>query len=243
MRDATNLWSAIRQSAAGDSRSLARHVKWLESDFVYYDSDPHVPLPPTSWLLGIPPDGRANSFGEEADTGELRTLAVIASRAHNSEWLRWFRAGECAMPARYYLQQSVNEKLRNRVSPKLLWNVPRSRPQDLALYLVSDNLLGAVWLQFAELINGNKPLRRCAACQSWIVISTEGTGRRSNRSTCSNACRMKIYEQRKKEAQRLRQQGLSAREIARLLRADQERVRKWIAATRTGQKTPNLKKR
>lgn len=176
----------------------------------------------------------AISDREGGDADEERTLAVIASPAINPGWLRWFRPGDSAMPARYYLQKSVNEKLKTRVSPKLLWNVRRNRPHDLALYFVPENLLGAIWLELAEVINGNKPLRQCAACKTWIVISTEGVGNRSNRFTCSNACRMKIYYQRKLEARRLRQQGLSVKQIAKSLGANAERVRLWVGPKGTG---------
>jgi hypothetical protein len=160
IRDAINLWSALRLAAAGDSQQLARYVNWLRPDFVYYDSHPDHPLPRTSSMLGIPPDSKANSSNQDPEIGDRRTIEIIASLQRNSEWLRYFRTGDCTMPARYYLQKVVNEKLKNRVSPKLLWNVRRNRPHDLALYFVPEHLLGVVWLQLAEVVNGNKPIRQ-----------------------------------------------------------------------------------
>jgi hypothetical protein len=236
IRDATTLWLALRQALSGDSGPLNRHIKWARKDLVYYDSHPDYPLPRVSWLLGIPPDTKGNSCHQEPETGDQRTLATIASSTQNSEWLRWFRAGDCIMPARYYLQKVVNEKLKNRVSPKLLWNVARNRPLDLALYFVPENLLGVAWLQFAEVINGNKPIRQCAACKGWIVISTEGTGNRSNRSTCSNACRMKVYYGRQLKARELSERGLSIKQIAKSLRADEQSVHSWVGSKNSGHK-------
>jgi hypothetical protein len=228
IRDATTLWSAIRQAAAGDSHQLARQVKWLRKDFVYYDSHPDYPRPGASLLLGIPPDGKASSFNQDPETGDRRTLATIASPLQNSEWFRWFRKGDCIMPARYYLQQTVNQKLKNRVSPNLLWNVQHDRPHDLALYFVPENLLGVAWLQLAEVINGNKPIRQCVACKTWIVISTEAVGKRSNRSTCSDACRMKVYYRRQLKACELKDQGLRIEQIAKRLRTTERRVGSWL---------------
>ena len=229
IRDATTLWSAIQRAAAGDSHQLIRHIKWLREDFVYYNSHPDYPLPRASLLLGIPPDTKASSFHQDPEIGDLRTLARIATPLENSEWLKRFRAGDCIMPARYYLQKTINEQLKNRVSPKLLWNVQRNRPHDLALYFVPENLLGVAWLQFAEVINGNKPIRQCAACKSWIVVSTEGAGKRSNRSTCSNACRMKVYYDRQLKARELRDESLSVKQIAKSLGTTEKSVRSWLA--------------
>jgi hypothetical protein len=243
IRDATQLWLALRQAVSGDSSRLTRHIKWGRNDLVYYDSHPDYPLPRTSWMLGIPPDRKANSSTKDPEISEQRTIALIASDKHNSEWLKWVRAGDCTMPARYYLQQVVNEKLKNRVSAKLLWNVQRNRPHELALYFVPENLLGVAWLQFAEVINGNRPIRQCAACKSWIVISTEGSGNRSNRSTCSNACRMKVYYDRQLKARELSDQGLSIREIAKSLRADAKSVRSWIGVKRSGHQAGKSKTR
>ena len=175
--------------------------------------------------------------GGSADTNAAdKQRLVIASTLINPEWLKLFRYGDREMATRYYLQSWVNEKLKHRVSPKLLWNVRHNRPHDLALYFVPEDLLGAVWLQFAEVINGNRPLRQCATCKTWIVISPEGIGKRSNRFTCSNACRMKVYYGRQMEARRLDRLGLSIREIAKILKADHQRVRQWVERNRTRRK-------
>jgi hypothetical protein len=132
------------------------------------------------------------------------------------------------MPAKYYLQKTVNENLRNRVSPQLLWNVRRNRPHGLALFFVPQSLIGLMWLQLAQAVNGNKQYRQCLACRTWMLISRETAGKRSSRSSCSNACRMKVYYGRIVQARDLRRQGLSVRQIADRLSADEQAVRRWI---------------
>jgi len=89
------------------------------------------------------------------------------------------------MPAKYYLQKTVNENLRNRVSPQLLWNVRRNRPHGLALFFVPQSLIGLMWLQLAQAVNGNKQYRQCLACKTWMLISRETAGKRSSRFSCS----------------------------------------------------------
>ena len=103
-------------------------------------------------------------------------------------------------PAQYYLQKIVNEHLKTHVSPQLLWNVKGGRPDKLGLFFVPQSLLGFMWLQFAEAINGNRTYRQCSACHTWMVITPEGIGKRSSRLTCSNACRMKVYYGRMAQA-------------------------------------------
>jgi hypothetical protein len=129
------------------------------------------------------------------------------------------------------LQKTLNENLRNRVSPQLLWSVRRSRPNSLALFFVPGNLLGLMWLQLAQAVNGNKQYRQCLACKTWMLISPETDGHRSSRFTCSNACRMKVYYGRKLRARSLRQQGLSVKQIADRLTADVQAVRGWTGGS------------
>jgi len=139
-----------------------------------------------------------------------------------------FRAGDCLMPAKYYLQKIANQQLKARVSPQQLWNVRRERPEALVLFFVPQSLLGLMWLQLAEAVNGNRAYRQCSACKTWMVISPEGIGRRSGRFTCSNACRMKVYYGRIVEARRLAQQGRPIPEIAKRLNTTNQKVRGWI---------------
>jgi hypothetical protein len=225
MRQAVNLWSALREAQSGDMTKLSRHIQWPRSNFVYYDNHPDRPIPAEARLLGIAgPRRSVENNGEDA----FRTIAAIASEALNPEWLKLFRVGDCLMPAKYYLQKVVNQHLKTRVSPQLLWNVRSNRRDNLSLFFVPRNLLGLMWLQLAEAINGNRQYRQCVACKTWMVISHEGVGSRSSRFTCSDACRMKVYYGRKVEARRLHQQGLSVREIAQRLSAAQQKVRGWV---------------
>jgi hypothetical protein len=233
LRQAVNLWSAVREAESGDETNLARRVQWPRKNLVYYDSHPDLPIPPVyAQLFGLRPAPRsARVAAAIRDDDTRRSFAVIASAELNSEWLKLFRVGDCLMPAKYYLQKTVNENLRNRVSPQLLWNVRRNRPRGLALFFVPQSLIGLMWLQLAQAVNGNKQYRQCLACKTWMLISREAAGKRSSRSSCSNACRMKVYYGRIVQARDLRRQGLSVRQIAGRLTADEQAVRRWIKAS------------
>jgi hypothetical protein len=79
-----------------------------------------------------------------------------------------------------------------------------------------------------QAVNGNKQYRQCLACKTWMLISRESAGKRSSRSSCSNACRMKVYYGRKIQARNLHRKGLSVSQIADRLGADAQAVRLWI---------------
>jgi hypothetical protein len=232
MRQAVSLWSALREAQSGDMTRLSTHIRWAGNNLVYYDDQPDRPLPAEARLLGIASLFRKRTADNHEDG--FRTVAVIASEKLNPHWLKLFRFGDYLMPAKYYLQKLVNEQLKARVSPQLLWNLRRNRP-DLALFFVPQNLLGLMWLQLAEAVNGNRGYRQCSACGTWMVITPEGTGSRSSRFTCSNACRMKVYYGRRVEARRLYQQGLPVREIARRLNTARQMVHGWVK----GRKPPS----
>jgi hypothetical protein len=229
LRNAVMLWSALCEAEQRKTAKLRQHIQWPSNSFVYFDSHPHLPAPPRARFMGSKPVHVASLKPDYLPGVGLREIAVIASQLISPEWLKLFRGGDRILPARYHLQKTVNEALLNRVSPRLLWNVKRGRPKNLGLYFVPTNLLGVMWLQFAEAIVGTRSFRQCSACKTWIVISRAEEGSRSSRFTCSTACRMRLYYRRQTEARRLFGKGIPVTEIARRLSAKPEKVRRWIA--------------
>ena len=228
LRNAVMLWSALCEAKQGKAARLRRHIQWLSDSFVYFDSHPHLPAPALAQFMGLEPGQVASPKPDMLLDIGRREIAVIASQLISPEWLKFFRGGDRILPARYYLQKTVNEVLLNQVSPRLLWNVKRGHPRSLGLYFVPTNLLGLMWLQLAEAIVGTRSFRQCTACKTWIVISRAKEGSRSSRFTCSTACRMRLYYRRQTEARRLRGKGIPVTEIARRLSAKPEKVRRWI---------------
>jgi hypothetical protein len=228
LRNAVMLWSALCEAEQGKTAKLRQHIQWPSNSLVYFDSHPHLPAPSLARFMGLEPGHVASPKPDKLPDIGRREIAVIASQLTGPEWLKFFRSGDRILPARYYLQKTVNEALLNPISPRLLWNVKRGRPKNLGLYFVPTNLLGLIWLQFAEAIVGTRSFRQCSACKTWIVISRAKEGSRSSRFTCSTACRMRLYYRRQTEARRLRGKGISVTEIARRLSAKPEKVRRWI---------------
>lgn len=65
----------------------------------------------------------------------------------------------------------------------------------LALVLKPADLLGAMWLELALAIDGDKKHRQCPACSSWFEIDPDV--HRSNAKYCSDACKSRQWRIRK----------------------------------------------
>ena len=201
MKAAVSLWQAIN---AEDTSVLAKCIRWRGPNHITYE------WPPSSdW------------------TTPWSTHATIAAPGINSHLLERFERGDVLKPARYYLQEVVNKSLDELVAPRLLWTAPDRN--EMGLFIVPDTLIGCLWLQLASAIADFRKFRLCEGCRKPMLVAPEGSGYRTNRKTCSNACRIRLYSRRKLEARQLRGQKLPVREIAKRLGTGIEQVKRWIA--------------
>lgn len=203
MKAAVTLWRAIEGE---DSSVLAGCIRWRSRDHVTYDW-------PSSSELNTP----------------WSTHATIAAPEINSHLLERFQYGDVLKPARLYLQEVVNRSLAKLVAPQLLWKAPDRN--EMGLYMVPNNLIGCLWLQLADAIAGFQKFRLCEneSCRKPMLVAAEGSGYRTNRKTCSNACRIKLYSNRKLEVRQLRDKKVSLREIAKRLDTEVDQIKRWIA--------------
>jgi hypothetical protein len=214
MRFALTLWDAIRSKDVG---RLRRFILFQEGSdrtcgFVYRSSE---------------------------EVGDGYEIALIDERAHDIP----VEARALAVPAnvthlaRVVVQKLVNEQLWSHTGPSLLFE---SRKKDnLNLRIVPKNLMGAMWLQFARGIDGNKDYHRCRTCGKWFEISLEAN--RPTRLFCKDACRYKFYRERIAAAQKLHLEGVSIEAIAQHLETDTATVEGWIVrpAPRKGRAVAN----
>jgi hypothetical protein len=201
MKAAVTLWEAIRDE---NSSVLASCIRWRSRDHVTYD------WPPSSeW------------------TTPWSTHATIAAPGINSHLLKQFERGDVRKPARYYLQEVVNKSLGELVAPRLLWTAPDRN--EMGLFIVPDTLIGCLWLQLADAIAGFQKFRLCENCRKPMLVAAEGSGYRTNRKTCSNACRIRLYSNRKIEARQLHDKKVSVPEIAKRLNTGVDQIKRWIA--------------
>lgn len=105
------------------------------------------------------------------------------------------RHGQLVQPAWHFLQSMVNQAIRARVAPQLLWH-----DEKLRLYFRPDSLRAAMWLQLARAIAGKAEYRRCEICSAWFELKP-GVNRADKR-LCTDACKMVRYRREKARKQK-----------------------------------------
>jgi hypothetical protein len=96
----------------------------------------------------------------------------------------------------------------------------------MSLQLEVDDLLSVLWVQFAVAVAEDKSFARCQFCNRPFELAPQIN--RADRVFCSDNCRVKAYQQRRKLAINLRQQGETPRSIAKATGTDLQTVKKWI---------------
>jgi hypothetical protein len=184
MRFAVRLWDLTK---ARDLTGLAQHVHWFGTDRVVCASN-------RKWW--------SSKIGESLPPGER---AWTISQNLSAEMFAQIRPGDLIVPALYAMQLEMNSHLVNS-SARLLWNRSHTRQE---LCFLPFHLLSALWLQFAQSVDGNTAYRQCPECGNWFGVAP-GTAR-ADKLFCSNTCRARGHRARQLEAQRLHPEGLSAR--------------------------------
>jgi predicted nucleic acid-binding Zn ribbon protein len=118
---------------------------------------------------------------------------------------------------------------------QLLENVPvyfeaSARNGVITLKTHAYNLLDAVKLQLADAVVERKTYRTCEQCAKPFEVSPEFN--RSDRVYCSDNCRVKAYQRRRKQAIAMRGKGETLRGIAKKLGSDVPTVKKWVGEAR-----------
>lgn len=199
IQEAILVWDLARH---GEIADLSRWIRWDE-------------------------DRRGVSFerrrgDDDPDALFLESAYTIASERIHQELLERFKPGDVLEPAMYFVQNRINDHLKEKVSARVMWNQDHA----LELHYVPWGLLSALWLQFARAVESNNEYRSCAECKDWFEISPATA--RTNRAYCSNRCRNKAYRKRKEEARSLFQGGLSVEEIANKMDVDPASVGRWV---------------
>ena len=126
--------------------------------------------------------------------------------------------------ARQIAHRSLEDE---NVRPHLEEGPERDR---LLMRLLPETLVGAMWIQFLEWVQGARSFMRCKQCARWFSISVDT--KRADAAYCSAACRFRAYRWRQARAWELHSSGKVATEIARELGSDARTVRGWIRAAK-----------
>ena len=115
----------------------------------------------------------------------------------------------CSLMAWLELQETISCRLSKHVVCRIVYSADDRRPR---LRFIPKTLLGALWLQFARAVDGGKEDRTCAYCSDWIEPMEQG---RVTRRYCSDACRRKAFDARKRKGGVVRAKGVAGKEVAK----------------------------
>ena len=97
-----------------------------------------------------------------------------------------FSPKDALLPAKCALQMEINKRIAEQPTiPRLAWTPDYHQ----RLIFTPPNLLGAMWLQFAQAIAGEFELYPCDACGKFFQRGPGG--RRADATTCSDTCRQR----------------------------------------------------
>ncbi|MBK9165836.1 MAG: hypothetical protein IPM24_00020 [Bryobacterales bacterium] len=186
------------------------------------------------WDLARSRDARLGDYVLWQEPGVRWVDADQRGRLQSSEWIATdklypdlldrFPRGDVVGPALHLVQRQVNRKLvEHGVSARLLWDARYTR---LGLHIVPLSLIGFLWFQFAQAIDGDKDYRRCPDCRKWFESTPHAT--RSDRVFCSPSCKASAHRKKIAEARRLYAGGVGIKEIARQLDSTPAKVQGWV---------------
>jgi hypothetical protein len=216
LREAIRLWDLI-QSA--DEKALKRVIRW-EGPLVHY-----YPPPEVYETLGVRPWTEIPI----QDRKYFKGFDLLGSAPGGPELQKVARRGEVARPAMVFVHYLINAVYSNHVRPVLVWDPQRRRSVRLD---VPQSLLSAIYVKFAQEVQKGRPARPCQVCGRFFDPAPSPDrrrGMRSDRATCSDACRSQAYRNRKQVARDLRARGRSPAVIAKELRTTVEVVKNWLA--------------
>jgi hypothetical protein len=129
--------------------------------------------------------------------------------------------------ARFVVQEIANLRLQANTAYLMTYNERTGRFEN---HVRPRNLLGALWLQFAESLDPDRQYRECPGCNQRFAVSPDT--KRSDSKHCSERCKVNAFRRRKRRAQDLRANGMSVREIAAELGSEPKTVKGWVTAAR-----------
>jgi hypothetical protein len=218
MRMMVDLWDSIQSH---DKGKIRKHIKWFTEGCAVFESSHHA----ASLLLPRLEEGPC-SVELDANHSSIRVRGWAAHPDRYDRELIEYLQSEWIETALVFLMDVVNKELYDHQigSPMLVY----SGYERLGWQHSAQNLVGALWLQFADAIATNRNFQQCFGCKKWFAAAYDLA--RSDKQYCSQTCRTRAYRTRRNEARRLHALGSTLEELAKRLGSDPATIRGWLAS-------------
>jgi hypothetical protein len=135
----------------------------------------------------------AKDVGYVIETPKHRVNVTLAHADIPGSGFSRFSPKDVLLPAKCALQTEINKRIAEQPTvPRLAWTPDTKETSGgyhQRLIFTPPNLLGAMWLQFAQAVAGEFELYPCDACGKFFQRGPGG--RRADATTCSDACRQR----------------------------------------------------
>jgi hypothetical protein len=208
MRRAIMLWD---RAQGGDRALLSRFIDFkLDSEGGGFQYRSHPELSEKDEQARGPEDEEITSFRFRLN--DLR-----------KEWQELLKPNDVVTAARFLVKRMIEEQLSKGASAKVAL---LAENRGMTFGFVPDDLLKAMWLQFALGASEGKKYRSCAVCGTWYELSPDTA--RTTRLFCSDSCKSRGYRQKQDRARQLFSEKNTFRQIAKELGSDVATVKRWI---------------
>ena len=174
MKDAVDLWSMAENE---DVDGLRKRVKWHRET----DQDGRVIsnyLTCDNFYSGRP----LNPF--DIDPGGYDGPLLQQQFEHI---ISICQPGDVVLPAKLFCLEHINVGLDQNAQQKLIFDPETNQ---VVKSFMPHNLIGAMWLQFANYVSSDKKNVQCEYCGSWFEP------KRKTKKYCSDTCRARASQQR-----------------------------------------------
>lgn len=206
MRMCIDLYDTLRSAGAEHAlrwhfSAFGREVADGEQVFMFDSVYPDSTQPLASWWTEIRLIDSGGAAANPDDPGFHYAYQLRPYHTGEALALYEIRGLEVHQPrdtvvdfARVMLAAVIDAHLSGRIETMLLQN---PRTNGLVLYTMPNSLIGALWLQLAESIDGHKEFRQCESCRNWFELAPDKA--RADKLYCSQACRSRAYRRRSRE--------------------------------------------
>jgi hypothetical protein len=146
-----------------------------------------------------------------------------------------FHYGDLILPAKFFVQQQINDKLKEYpVLPRLLFD----EANNLQQYFYPSSLLAGLWYQAFQFFSSEIKIDRCRICGQWEDVSDKNVNWTSHAACVQRDA--KIKNRKFPKVKDLIRQGVPVADISKELHVDERAINRWL--TMEAERTDNQRK-
>ncbi len=185
MNQVVNLW----QLAQKNSNKLNVNIEWVNDKNLLFKKV-YVYNPERLGKINL----LVSSEADPKTTNNIKTsTGAYTSISISPELMSYLGNRKLQRPALYLIQYILNDKINQRINPELSFD---DNGRKLNFSIVPKTLIGALWLQCAQAISGNKEYSTCKTCSSWFELAPHVKNK--GKIYCSDACKSKAWRLKKR---------------------------------------------